>query len=146
MPYVCGFEAHSAGPQCYPSTLELTPVLLIPMELLEKLEPLDLLPLLELLDDDPVVRIVRPESPLLPPEFENPGPEFEMCGPTPELVAANVAFVAPDPFASLCVHTPSARYVFVPGTWMATVRTTPSMRSSESIRSSSSSPLISVIR
>jgi hypothetical protein len=110
----------------------------------EKLEPLDLLSLLELPDDDTDAEMVGPVP--VPPEFENPGPEFEMCGPTPELEAANVAFVAPEPFASLCVHTPSARYVFVPGTWMATVRTTPSMRSSESIRSSSNWPSISVIR
>ena len=53
----------------------LAPVLLKPIELeLEKLDPLDLRPLLELLDDDPVVRIVSPESPLLPAEFEKPGP------------------------------------------------------------------------
>jgi hypothetical protein len=38
--------------------------------------------------------------------------------------------------ASLWVQTPSARYVLVPGTRSATVRTRPSIRSIESIRSS----------
>lgn len=38
--------------------------------------------------------------------------------------------------ASLWVQTPSARYVLVPGTRIATVRTRPSSRSSELIRSS----------
>ena len=90
----------SPSAACYlpiPLSLELvTPVLLIPIELEpEKLEPLDLLPLLLDPDDEPVVRIVSPE---LPPELEIPGPLDESVG------------------ASLCVHTPSARYVFVPGT------------------------------
>ncbi len=81
---------------------------------LEKLEPEDLLPL-PLLD------------PLLGPETD---PPIVKDG-DPELVRTG-----PDDDASLCVHMPSARYVFVPGTRIATVRTRPSMRSIESILSS----------
>jgi hypothetical protein len=99
--------------------------LLNPAELkLEKLEPLDLLPLLELLDD--AVTDSEIVKPVLPPEFEMPGPELETPGPGPD-----------DPLrsASLWVHIPSARYVFVSGTRIGTVPTTPSTRSSESMRS-----------
>jgi len=120
-------ETSRASWPCHPDE-PLPPVLLRTKDELEldvKLDPLDLLPLVELFDEDPVVAMVRPESPLLPAEFEKPGPERELVG------ARNVPAPLDEPLASLCVHTPSARYVFVTGTWIATVRTTPSMRSSE---------------
>ena len=83
--------------------------MLIPIELEpEKLDPLDLLPLLlDPLDDGTDAEMLGPVP--LPPVFEKPGPESDMCGPTPELDAAKVATPLDDPFASLCVHTPSAR-------------------------------------
>ncbi len=91
----------------------LSPVLLMTIELSldEKLDPLDLLPLLDPLDDDRVSIDSEIVSPVLPPEFEMPGPPFDDCWRSS---------------VSLCVHAPSARYVFVPGTRIATVRPVPS--------------------
>lgn len=114
----------------------LSPVLLMTIELSldEKLDPLDLLPLLDPLDDEPETL-----GPVTLPEIEIPGPldPADGAAPSPD---------SDDDFASLCVQTPSARYVFVPGTRIATVRTTPSMRSIASMRSSSSWPSVNVIR
>lgn len=105
--------------------LRVPPVLLTPIELeLEKLEPLDLLPLLDELPEEETDAEML--GPVLPPELEIPGPLLERLDKP-----------GPGSFASLCVHTPSAKYVFVPGTWIATVRTMPSMRSIASMRSSS---------
>ena len=85
------------------NTIELDP---------EKLKPLDLLPLLEL-DEEP--ELADRLGPVPPPVLsEIPGPPLDDDG------------------ASLCVQTPSARWVLVPGTRIATVRTRPSMRSSSS--------------
>jgi hypothetical protein len=104
---------------------KLDPPLLLPMKVAEiepepevldeKLEPLDLLPLplllLELLD---MLDSVTSDSPDDESTSVKPGPDPED--------------------ASLWVQTPSARYVLVPGTRSATVRTRPSIRSIEMLR------------
>ncbi len=82
----------------------------------EKLEPEDLLPL-----DDPLLELL------------------DEC-------VMSVSTGPDEDDASLCVQTPSARNVFMPGMWIATVRTRPSMRFNVSMRSSPSPFAVGVIR
>lgn len=91
-------------------------------------DPLDLLP-----DDPPL------EEPLVDPDID-PLPDWDSgAEPLPELEA----LVAADPLTavwfagmSLWTQTPSARSVFVPGMWMATVRVGASIRTTDSTSSS----------
>lgn len=94
-------------------------------------DPLDLLP-----DDDPLVDepLVEPDVDPLPdlePEFE-PLPEADpLLDPDEPLTAVWFAGM------SLWTQTPSARSVFVPGMWMATVRVSASIRTTDSTSLSS---------
>lgn len=92
-------------------------------------DPLDLLP-----DDDPLL-----EEPLLDPDIDPdpepdpdplPEPEPDPDDPLPEPELWAVAGM------SLWTHTPSARSVFVPGMWIATVLVGASIRTTDSTSSS----------
>lgn len=88
-------------------------------------DPLDLLP------DDPLL-----EEPLVDPDVEpDPDPDPE---PEPEADPDDEALEPLWAVAgmSLWTQTPSARSVFVPGMWMATVRVGASIRTTESTSSS----------
>lgn len=94
-------------------------------------DPLDLLPDDPLPLDDPLPDPdPEPEPEPEPDPLPDPDPEPEPEAlPDPELWA--VAGM------SLWTQTPSARSVFVPGMWMATVRVGASMRTTDSTSSSS---------
>lgn len=91
-------------------------------------DPLDLLPDDPLLLDEPLVDPDPEPDPEVLPEPE-PDPEPLTLEPD-ELWAVS-------PGMSLWTQTPSARSVFVPGIWMATVRVGASTRTTDSTSSSS---------
>jgi hypothetical protein len=104
----------------------------VPPPLDRLLEPLPLPEPDEELDDidDPLDLLPEPEDePLL---LEDPLPEPEPLELDPEPEECAVAGM------SLWTQTPSAENVFVPGTWMATVRVGESMCSTVSTSSSAS--------
>lgn len=88
-------------------------------------DPLDLLP------DDPLLL----DEPLVDPDSE-PDPEV-LPEPEPEPLALEPDELgAVSPGMSLWTHTPSAKSVFVPGMWMATVRVAASIRTTDATSSS----------
>jgi hypothetical protein len=88
----------------------------------------------------------------VPPESELKLDPLDLPLPLPEPEELPLDEPLPDPDepdgepnvsklgASLWVQAPSARNMFVPGTWIDTVRTTPERASSEAMRSSASPP------
>ena len=100
-------------------------------EELEKDDPLDLPdPLPDELDDPDVEPEPVPEP--------DPGPDADALAPDDCAVASATPLVWFSAGRSLWVHTPSAEYTFVPGTWMATVRVGASTFTTDSTSSSAS--------